>query len=94
MALKEDPMTNDLNSAVEDSHSKTRVQFDFAPEALRRLDEIKAKTGAATRAETVRMALRLYEWFVYETSSHPNCTLTLTDQDHIISQFRASLLLK
>ncbi len=38
---------------------KERVQFDFSPEALQRLDEIKRKTGAATRAETVRKYNRL-----------------------------------
>lgn len=43
---------------------KERVQFDFTPAALQRIDEIKKKTGASTRAETVRNALRAYEWLV------------------------------
>ncbi len=43
---------------------KERVQFDFTPDALDRLDQIKAATGATTRAETVRHALKVYEWFV------------------------------
>ena len=43
---------------------KERVQFDFTLEALQRIDEMKKKTGASTRAETVRNALRAYEWLV------------------------------
>ncbi len=72
---------------------KERVQFDFSPEALQRLDEIKRKTGAATRAETVRNALRLYEWFVNEVD--PDSTIQVIDKDNeITSRFKATLLLK
>lgn len=40
---------------------KHRVQFDFAPGALERLDELVTSTGAASRAEVVRRALALFE---------------------------------
>lgn len=40
---------------------KHRVQFDFAPEALERLDDLVTQTGAASRAELVRRALALFE---------------------------------
>ena len=70
---------------------KERVQFDFSLEALKRLDEIKEKTGASTRAETVRNALRLYEWFVNETS--PESTIKVLDENNeITSVFKAKLL--
>ena len=72
---------------------KERVQFDFSPEALQRLDEIKMKIGAATRAETVRNALRLYEWFVNETD--PESTIKVLDKSNeVTSIFKAKLLLK
>lgn len=71
---------------------KERVQFDFAPEALRRLDDIKEKTGAATRAEAVRNALRLYEWFVNETE--PDTVIKLIKDNEVVSAFKAKLLLK
>lgn len=71
---------------------KTRVQFDFTPDALQRLDEIKEATGATTRAETIRNALRLYEWFVNE--AQPDSTVKIEDKNHqIVSQFKARLLL-
>jgi hypothetical protein len=43
---------------------KHRVQFDFAPEALERVDRLVEVTEATTRADVVRNALRIYEWLV------------------------------
>ncbi len=40
---------------------KHRVQFDFAPDALKRLDTLVAQTGAASRAEVIRRALALLD---------------------------------
>ncbi len=48
---------------------KERVQFDFAPEALDRIDDMKDRIGATTRAEVIRQALRVLEWFITETAS-------------------------
>jgi metal-responsive CopG/Arc/MetJ family transcriptional regulator len=70
---------------------KERVQFDFSPEALQRLDKIKEETGAKTRAETVRNALRIYEWFVNETK--PESTIKIVNEHgEVTSSFKASLL--
>jgi len=44
--------------------TKQRVQFDFSAEALKRLEDLKEHTDASTKAEVVRNALKLYEWFV------------------------------
>lgn len=72
---------------------KERVQFDFSPEALQRLDEIKGKVEATTRAEVVRNALRLYEWLVDEVD--PDNTIKVFDKnDQAIAIFKARLLLK
>lgn len=70
---------------------KERVQLDFAPEALTRLDELKDEIGATTRAETIRQALRLFNWFVSET--HSDDTITITDRnEQIVSKFKAILI--
>lgn len=41
-----------------------RVQFDFHPKAIARLDELVDETGATSRAEVVRRALALYDQFL------------------------------
>ncbi len=72
---------------------KERVQFDFAPEALQRLDEIKEKTEATTRAEVVRNALKLYEWIVNEVD--PDSTIKVFDKNNeAVAIFKAKLLMK
>jgi Arc/MetJ-type ribon-helix-helix transcriptional regulator len=38
-----------------------RLQFDFAERAVERLDELVNETEAASRAEVIRDALKLYE---------------------------------
>lgn len=43
---------------------KTRVTFDFMPEAYARLGELQTKTGASSKAEVVRKALSLYDTFL------------------------------
>ena len=74
-----------------DRKEKERIQLDFAPDAVSRLDQLKEKTGASTRAETIRQALRLYEWFVEETE--PNSTVQILDKDgNVTSRFKAMLL--
>lgn len=72
---------------------KERLQFDFSPEALRRLDEMKENTQATTRAEVVRDALRVYEWLVSEVD--PDNTIKVFDKkNNLIASFSAKLLLK
>jgi metal-responsive CopG/Arc/MetJ family transcriptional regulator len=73
--------------------SKERLQFDFSTEALKRLDDIKEKTKASTRAETVRDALRSYEWLVNEVD--PDYTVKIYDKSNkLLTAFKAKLLLK
>lgn len=69
----------------------TRVQFDFSPEAMQRLDEIRQMAGAATRAEVMRNALRMYAWFITETE--PDSTIKIINGNgELTSVFKASLL--
>jgi metal-responsive CopG/Arc/MetJ family transcriptional regulator len=39
-----------------------RLQFDFTDEAVERLDELRQRCGASSRAEVVRRALMLLEF--------------------------------
>lgn len=74
-----------------DSKNKERLQFDFTPESLERLDRMKEQAQASTRAEVVRNALKLYEWFLNDVE--PDSTIRVYDKDNeLISAFKARLL--
>jgi hypothetical protein len=60
-------------------NTKQRIQFDFTPESMKRLESLKEKTDATTKAEVVRNALRLYEWFV--TQIDPTSTVEVKDKE-------------
>ena len=46
--------------------STTRVQLEMPPQAMERLQKLKDKTEAASYAEVIRNALRLFEALVDE----------------------------
>ena len=74
-----------------DSKLKERVQLEFTPESIQRLERMRNRAGANTRAEVIRNAIRLYDWFISETE--PDTTITLTDANgKLISVFKARLL--
>lgn len=74
------------------TNTKQRVQFDFSPEALQRLEDLKERTDATTKAEVVRNALKLYEWFV--TQVNPESTIEIQDKDsNAIFRIPAKILL-
>ncbi len=60
-------------------NSKQRIQFDFTADSMKRLEDLKEKTDATTKAEVVRNALKLYEWFV--TQIDPNFIVEIKDND-------------
>ena len=64
---------------VKPTHSKQRVQFDFSPEALKRLEDLKELVDASTKAEVVRSALKLYEWFA--TQVDPDNVIEVKDKE-------------
>jgi hypothetical protein len=71
--------------------TKERVQLDFSPDALYRLDQLKAQLDAGTRAEVIRLALRLLEWFATEVPE--DATITVTGREEkLIAMFKAKLL--
>lgn len=61
-------------------NTKQRIQFDFTPESMKRLETLKEKTDATTKAEVVRKALKLYEWFVTQTD--PDCIVEIRDKEN------------
>lgn len=44
--------------------NKVRLQFDFTPDALKRVDEMQRKLDVPTRSEVIRSSLKIYEWFI------------------------------
>jgi hypothetical protein len=68
---------------------KNRVQFDLAPRSMERLNALKTKTEAASYAEVVKNALRLYEALIEETEAGKQ--FLVRDKDGVVSPFRLFL---
>ena len=68
---------------------KNRVQLDFAPKAMERLNALKAKTEATSYAEVVKNALRLYEALIEETESGKQ--FLIKDETGTVAPFRLFL---
>ncbi len=77
-------MTTDLKKgSVSDvvGAKRRRLQLDFSPEAFERLHRIRERSEAATNAEVVRNALRLYDWFLEQRAR--NTRLQVVDGDTV-----------
>jgi hypothetical protein len=57
----------------------TRVQLDMPPAAMERLQRLKDKTEAASYAEVLRNALRLYEALIAEAERGAELSLRTPD---------------
>jgi hypothetical protein len=68
---------------------KNRVQLDFAPRSMERLNALKVKTEASSYAEVVKNALRLYEALIEESESGKQ--FLVRDKDGVVSPFRLFL---
>jgi len=68
---------------------KSRVQFDFPPKSMERLNALKLKTEASSYAEVLKNALRLYEALIEETE-RGNAFL-IRDADGVVSPYRMFL---
>jgi hypothetical protein len=55
--------------------SRIRVQIDFAPGAFQELVELQERTGAPSRGEAVKYALRTLQWLANQVDE--NGTLTI-----------------
>jgi hypothetical protein len=71
------------------SAAKTRVQFDFSPRALARLKLLQEKTEAASYAEVVKNALKLYDGLIEEVER--GSEFMIKDKDGNIVPFRMFL---
>ena len=73
-------------------NTKQRIQFDFTAESMKRLETLREKTDATTKAEVVRNALKLYEWFVTQTDH--NSIIEIKDSEgNILFKIPVSALL-
>lgn len=59
--------------------STTRVQLELPPQAMERLQRLKEKTEAASYAEVIRNALRLYEAVIGEAERGAEFTVRQPD---------------
>ena len=80
---------NDQSQESVKSSKKNRVQLDFAPRSMERLNALKAKTEAASYAEVVKNALRLYEALIEEVESGKQ--FLVRDKDGVVAPFRLFL---
>ncbi len=76
-------MTTELqgNGTTTEVAKRHRLQIDFSPEAHERLMRIRERSEAATNAEVVRNALRLYDWFLEQRAR--NSRLQLVEGDTV-----------
>jgi len=56
----------ETNGSENGERATTRVQLEMPPQAMERLQKLKDKTEAASYAEVIRNALRLFEALVEE----------------------------
>lgn len=56
-----------------------RIQLDLSEGALVRLDALKDKTEAASYAEVIRNALRIYEWAIEAGGTRARMVVTRED---------------
>ena len=61
----------------------TRVQLEMPPQAMERLQRLKEKTEAASYAEVIRSALRLFEALVEEHEKGSEFALKRTDGEMV-----------
>jgi Arc/MetJ-type ribon-helix-helix transcriptional regulator len=60
------PRSEFVGESVNGERTTTRVQLEMPPQAMERLQRLKEKTEAASYAEVIRNALRLFEALVDE----------------------------
>lgn len=63
---------------------RRRVQIDFSPTAYARLDAIRIRSEAQSNAETVRNALRLYDWFLRQVDEGYEVRLVKGDEERAV----------
>ncbi len=67
------------DSARESTRGTTRVQLEMPPQAMERLTRLKEKTEAASYAEVIRNALRVFEALAEEHEKGGEFSLKRSD---------------
>ena len=82
---------NTAESGVQEpsKSAKVRVQFDLPPRSMERLTLLKEKTEAASYAEVVKNALRLYEAMIAEAEDGKE--FLTRDKNEVVTPFRVFL---
>ena len=70
-------------SGAEPGRATTRVQLELPPQAMERLQRLKDRTEAASYAEIIRNALRLFEALVEEHEKGAEFSLKRADGETI-----------
>ncbi len=63
---------------------RRRVQIDFSRAAYDRLESIRERSEAQSNAETVRNALRLYDWFLRQREEGYEVRLVKGDEERAV----------
>jgi len=69
----------DRDTARETARDTTRVQLEMPPQAMERLTRLKEKTEAASYAEVIRNALRVFEALAEEHEKGGEFSLRRSD---------------
>jgi hypothetical protein len=67
-----------------EAQGRRRVQIDFSPAAYARLDSIRERSESQSNAETVRNALRLYDWFLRQRDDGYEVRLVKGDEERAV----------
>jgi hypothetical protein len=70
----------------DEGRATTRVQLEMPPQAMDRLQRLKERTEAASYAEVIRNAIRLYEALVAEAEKGHE--FAIKSPDGIIAPYR------
>lgn len=72
-----------IDGAAGTERTTTRVQLEMPPQAMERLQRLKEHTEAASYAEVIRNALRLFEALVEEHSKGAEFSLKRADGETV-----------
>jgi hypothetical protein len=73
----------EANGSESGERSTTRVQLEMPPQAMERLQRLKDRTEAASYAEVIRNALRLFEALVDEHEKGAEFSLKKPDGETV-----------
>jgi hypothetical protein len=77
------PGAPETNGAENGERATTRVQLEMPPQAMDRLQRLKDRTEAASYAEVIRNALRLFEALVDEHEKGAEFSLKKPDGETV-----------